>query len=73
MESDRSFAKSLLRYLVEKDDWGERGGKLYVLTNGFRQRGHFGVKDGRGDLNLSRHDSILGEIALKKSTVCRPP
>jgi hypothetical protein len=43
---NRSFAKSLLRYLVEKDDWGERGGKLYIVTNGFRQRGHFGGVSG---------------------------
>jgi hypothetical protein len=43
---NRSFAKSLVRYLVEKDEWGERGGKLYLVTNGFRQRGHFGGVSG---------------------------
>jgi hypothetical protein len=43
---NRAFAKSLVRYLVDKDDWGERGGKLYLVTNGFRQRGHFGGVSG---------------------------
>jgi hypothetical protein len=43
---NRSFAKSLVRYLVEKDEWGERGGKLYLVVNGFRQRGHFGGVSG---------------------------
>jgi len=45
---NRNFAKSLVRYLVEKDDWGERGGKLYLVANGFRQRGHFGGVSGVG-------------------------
>lgn len=43
---NRAFAKSLVRYLVEKDEWGERGGKLYIVANGFRQRGHFGGVSG---------------------------
>ena len=43
---NRAFAKSLVRYLVEKDEWGERGGKLYLVVNDFRQRGHFGGVSG---------------------------
>jgi hypothetical protein len=43
---NRTFAKSLVRYLVEKDEWGERGGKLYLVANDFRQRGHFGGVSG---------------------------
>lgn len=43
---NRAFAKSLVRYLVEKDEWGERGGKLYIVANDFRQRGHFGGVSG---------------------------
>jgi hypothetical protein len=43
---NRTFAKSLIRYLVEKDEWGERGGKLYLVVNDFRQRGHFGGVSG---------------------------
>jgi hypothetical protein len=43
---NRTFAKSLVRYLVEKDEWGERGGKLYLVVNDFRQRGHYGGVSG---------------------------
>jgi hypothetical protein len=43
---NRAFAKSLVRYLVEKDEWGERGGKVYIVANDFRQRGHFGGVSG---------------------------
>ncbi len=43
---NRAFAKHLSTYLVDRDDWGERGGKLYVVANDFRQRGHFGGEEG---------------------------
>lgn len=43
---NRAFAKHLATYLVDRDDWGERGGKLYIVANDFRQRGHFGGEEG---------------------------
>jgi hypothetical protein len=43
---NRSFAKHLVTYLVDRDDWGERGGKLYLVANDFRQRGHYGGSAG---------------------------
>ncbi len=43
---NRKFADGLLGYLVEPDSWGERGGKLYFLTNRFRQKGQYGERDG---------------------------
>jgi hypothetical protein len=39
---NRKFAEGLLSYLVEPDSWGERGGKLYFVTNHFQQKGQFG-------------------------------
>lgn len=39
---NRSFAEGLIEYLVEDDSWGQRGGKLYLLANDFRQRGQYG-------------------------------
>lgn len=39
---NRNFALGLIRYLVEDDSWGEREGKLYLLTNDFEQSGHYG-------------------------------
>ncbi len=43
---NRAFAKHLVTYLVDRDDWGERGGKLYLVANAFRQRGQFGGGQG---------------------------
>jgi hypothetical protein len=43
---NRAFAKHLATYLVDRDDGGERGGKLYIVANDFRQRGHFGGDEG---------------------------
>ena len=36
---NRKFAEGLLTYLVEPDSWGERGGKLYFVTNHFSAEG----------------------------------
>ena len=43
---NRKFAEGLLAYLVEPDSWGERGGKLYFVTNHFQQKGQFGDRGG---------------------------
>jgi hypothetical protein len=39
---NRTFAKHLVQYLLERDERADQSGKLYIVTNGFRQRGHFG-------------------------------
>jgi len=43
---NRKFAEGLLSYLVEPDSWGERGGKLYFVSNHFQQKGQFGDRGG---------------------------
>jgi hypothetical protein len=43
---NRRFADGLLGYLLEGDNWGERGGKLYFVTNRFQQKGQFGNRGG---------------------------
>jgi hypothetical protein len=43
---NRRFADGLLGYLVEGDNWGERGGKLYFVANRFQQKGQFGNRGG---------------------------
>jgi hypothetical protein len=43
---NRTFAKQLVEYLLDRDERSERTGKLYIVTNGFRQRGHFGGATG---------------------------
>ncbi|MCC6213888.1 MAG: DUF4350 domain-containing protein [Polyangiaceae bacterium] len=39
---NRAFAQGVVEYLVEDDSWGPRRGRLYVVANRFRQKGHFG-------------------------------
>lgn len=34
---NRQFAEQLVAYLVEDDDWGRRGGQLYLVSNAFAQ------------------------------------
>lgn len=38
---NRALAMSVIRYAVEDDVWGKRGGKLYVVANGFGQAGSY--------------------------------
>ncbi len=73
---NRSFAKGLVEYLVEDDTWGQRGGKLYIATGTFRQRGSFGGKDSLRDqlreqlagltelLDDLHEDGLPGALAL---------
>ncbi len=39
---NRALATSLVRYALEDDAWGKRGGKLYVLANDFETTGTYG-------------------------------
>jgi hypothetical protein len=59
---NRAFAKHLVEYLVDRDERPERPGKLYIVTNGFRQRGHYGGAAGPlrelGDLVSGVRDAL---------------
>jgi hypothetical protein len=78
---NRAFARHLVEYLVDRDDWGERGGKLYVLSNSIGRRGHFGgapgpareareALDALGDaLRDARENGLSGSIALGLAAV----
>jgi hypothetical protein len=62
---NRAFATGLVKYLVEADTWGERGGRLYLLTNTFRQHGQYGgqgglVRDARE--TVSAVQDILNDV-----------
>jgi hypothetical protein len=43
---NRTFARHLVQYLLDRDERGERAGKLYVVANTFTQRGRFGGNRG---------------------------
>jgi hypothetical protein len=57
---NRAFAEGLVDYLVAADDWGPRGGRLFVLSNEFRQTGRFGGGNGLTD-DLKDKIRELGE------------
>jgi len=59
---NRAFAAGLIAYLVEEDSWGARGGRLYLLANDFRQRGHYGGEAGLVDQALDQAESVFGMI-----------
>ncbi len=39
---NKAFARGLVRYAVDHDAWGNRGGKIYVAAGQFEQKGSFG-------------------------------
>lgn len=59
---NRAFSRALARYATDDDVWGKRGGKLYVLTNGFRTEGSFGDASGAvgalGDVRRAMVESV---------------
>lgn len=59
---NRSFAEGVVDYLVGEDEWGARGGRLFIVSNQFRQTGHFGNHAGWADDLIDRWRE-LGEQA----------
>ncbi|MCL2777495.1 MAG: DUF4350 domain-containing protein [Polyangiaceae bacterium] len=43
---NKSFARGVIHYAVDQDTWGKRGGKLFVLSGAFDQKGAFGAEEG---------------------------
>ena len=65
---NRAFAAGLVHYLVEEDAWGQRGGNLYLISNEFRQRGHYGGEAGLAEQVLDQAKTVLeliGEMHQK--------
>ena len=45
---NKAFARGLVRYAVETDAWGKRGGRLFIAAGAFDQKGAYG-----GEHNLA--------------------
>jgi hypothetical protein len=69
---NKSFAQGLIRYSVDNDQWGKRGGRVFVLSGGFEQKGSFGSDESslsdlmRGlkeALDAMRHDGVPPALA----------
>ncbi len=39
---NRELGLGIVRYLIDDDVWGQRAGRLYIVTNNFGERGAFG-------------------------------
>ncbi|HEY4014344.1 MAG TPA: DUF4350 domain-containing protein [Polyangiaceae bacterium] len=59
---NRAFARALVRYAVDDDVWGKRGGKLYVVANGFHTSGVFGEDATEGGALGSVRRSIVDAL-----------
>lgn len=61
---NRSFAEGVVDYLVADDDWGPRGGRLFIVANDFRQTGRFGNRSGWADDLKDRLREAEEELSL---------
>lgn len=39
---NKTFARGLVRYAVDSDAWGKRGGRLFIASGSFEQKGAYG-------------------------------
>jgi hypothetical protein len=69
---NKNFARGLVRYSVDHDSWGKRGGRLFIASGSFEQKGNFGDEESswsdwkRGLLDALeslRHDGMPSFIA----------
>jgi hypothetical protein len=69
---NKSFARGLVRYTVEHDSWGKRGGKLYIASGAFEQKGAYGDEEStwsdwmralREALEAMRHEGLPSWLA----------
>jgi hypothetical protein len=42
---NKAFARGLVKYAVENDAWGTRGGRLFIASGAFEQKGSYGGEE----------------------------
>jgi hypothetical protein len=69
---NKAFARGLVRYAVDDDTWGKRGGRLFIASGAFTQKGSFGEDEDGFDQSLDalrdavdsiRHDGLPPALA----------
>lgn len=69
---NKAFARGLVHYSVDHDTWGKRGGRLFIASGGFEQKGSYGEDEGtlaewlhdlREALEVMRHDGLPAALA----------
>ncbi len=59
---NRALALALVRYATEDDSWGKRGGRLYMLANGFETKGTFGDDSPMANAASEVHRAMTGAL-----------
>jgi hypothetical protein len=69
---NKSFARGLVRYSVDHVSWGKRGGRLFIASGSFDQKGSFGDEESSWSdwkrslldaLEVMRHDGMPSWLA----------
>ena len=59
---NKTFTRGLIRYAVDSDAWGKRGGRLYIASGTFEQKGSFGGEQNRVSEWLRDLTDLLDQI-----------
>lgn len=69
---NKAFARGLVKYAVDHDSWGKRGGRLFIAAGAFEQKGNFGDEESNWAdwkralleaLETMRHDGLPSTVA----------
>jgi hypothetical protein len=69
---NKAFARGLIRYAVDSDAWGKRGGRLFIAAGAFEQKGSYGgeqsvwtsfLRDLKDLLDQIRRDGLPSALA----------
>jgi hypothetical protein len=69
---NKAFARGLVRYAVDHDSWGKRGGRVFIASGSFEQKGTFGDENStlsdwlrtlREALETMRHEGLPSVLA----------
>ena len=69
---NKDFARGLVRYAVEDDSWGKRGGRLYIAAGKFDQKGSFAGESAL-DTQLREELRALRDLAFAMRAGNAPP
>lgn len=69
---NKAFARGLVRYSVDNDTWGKRGGRVFIAAGGFEEKGTFGEEESswqealkalRDALDVMRREGVPAALA----------
>jgi len=69
---NKAFARGLVRYAIDHDAWGKRGGRVFIASGAFEQKGSYGGDESTLDeslralreaLEVMRHEGVPPALA----------